>query len=109
MPPVGIVTGASRGLGLALTRALAERGWRLVVDGRDAPALAAAVGRLAGVDAIPGDVTDDWHRNALVAAAGPRIDLLVNNAGALGPAPLPPLAAYALAALRALSATTPAP
>ncbi|MGH2986297.1 MAG: short-chain dehydrogenase, partial [Solirubrobacterales bacterium] len=30
--PVGIVTGASRGLGLALARSLAERGWRLVID-----------------------------------------------------------------------------
>ena len=37
----GIVTGASRGLGLALTRALAERGWRLVVDARDGDALGA--------------------------------------------------------------------
>ena len=42
----GIVTGASRGLGLALTRALAERGWELVVDGRDAAALHAAVAEL---------------------------------------------------------------
>ncbi|MGZ4396721.1 MAG: SDR family NAD(P)-dependent oxidoreductase, partial [Gaiellaceae bacterium] len=105
MPPVGIVTGASRGLGLALTRALAERGWRLVVDGRDVRALESAVGSLEGVEAIPGDVADDWHRNALVAAAGPRIDLLVNNAGALGPAPLPPLAAYSPADLRAVYET----
>ena len=38
--PTAIVTGASRGLGLALARALAERGWRLVVDARGAEALA---------------------------------------------------------------------
>ena len=50
----GIVTGASRGLGLALTRALAERGWELVVDGRDAAALRAAVADLSGVLARPG-------------------------------------------------------
>ena len=37
--PTGIVTGASRGLGLALARALAERGWRLIVDARGAEAL----------------------------------------------------------------------
>jgi NAD(P)-dependent dehydrogenase (short-subunit alcohol dehydrogenase family) len=53
-----------------------------------------------GVLAIPGDVTDAWHRSALVAAAGERIDLLVNNAGALGPSPQPALAAYPLAELR---------
>ena len=34
--PTAIVTGASRGLGLALARALAERGWRLVIDAREA-------------------------------------------------------------------------
>jgi NAD(P)-dependent dehydrogenase (short-subunit alcohol dehydrogenase family) len=98
--PVGIVTGASRGLGLALVRALAERGWTVVVDGRDERALADAIGELEGVLAIPGDVTDDWHRSALVAAAGERIDLLVNNAGALGPSPQPALDAYPLAELR---------
>ena len=103
--PVGIVTGASRGLGLALARALAERGWRLVVDGRDEHALEAAVAGLDAVDPIPGDVADDWHRNALVAAAGLRLDLLVNNASALGPSPLPSLAAYPLAELRSVYET----
>lgn len=98
--PVGIVTGASRGLGLALVRSLTERGWRVIVDARDAQALAAAVDELEGVVAIPGDVTDDPHRRALVAAAGDRIDLLVNNASTLGPSPQPPLAAYPLAELR---------
>jgi NAD(P)-dependent dehydrogenase (short-subunit alcohol dehydrogenase family) len=98
--PVGIVTGASRGLGLALTRALAARGWRLVVDARDEQALAAAVAGLEAVDGIAGDVADARHRDALVAAAGPRVDLLVNNASTLGPSPLPPLAVYTLADLR---------
>jgi NAD(P)-dependent dehydrogenase (short-subunit alcohol dehydrogenase family) len=98
--PVGIITGASRGLGLALTRALSERGWELVVDARDAAALARAVHGLAGVVAIPGDVVDGWHRGALVVAAGERIDLLVNNASLLGPSPQPTLAAYPLAELR---------
>ena len=93
---VGIVTGASRGLGLALVRALAERGWRLVVDARGAGALEEAVSGLPGVVAIPGDVTDPAHRQALVDAAGDRLDLLVNNAGALGPSPQPRLAAYPL-------------
>ena len=95
----GIVTGASRGLGLALVRALVERGWRLVVDARGAAELERAVGRLDGVVAIAGDVSEPEHRRALVEAAGDRIDLLVNNAGVLGPSPQPRLVAYPLAEL----------
>jgi NAD(P)-dependent dehydrogenase (short-subunit alcohol dehydrogenase family) len=97
--PVGIVTGASRGLGLALARALAERGWRLVVDARGADELELARVELAAlteVAAIPGDVGDAEHRTELVEAAGPRLDLLVNNASVLGPSPQPSLAAYPL-------------
>jgi NAD(P)-dependent dehydrogenase (short-subunit alcohol dehydrogenase family) len=97
--PVAIVTGASRGLGLALARALAARGWRLVIDARGDDALERARAELAAdttVHAIPGDVTDPRHRAALVAAAGDRIDLLVNNASRLGPSPQPPLHAYPL-------------
>ena len=45
---------------------------------------------------MPGDVTDPGHRAELVAAAGGSIDLLVNNAGGLGPSPLPGLADYPL-------------
>jgi NAD(P)-dependent dehydrogenase (short-subunit alcohol dehydrogenase family) len=93
---VGIVTGASRGLGLALAQALSERGWRLVVDARNEEELDRAVGRLPRVVSIPGDVGDPAHRTALVEAAGDRIDLLVNNASTLGPSPRPALAAYPL-------------
>jgi NAD(P)-dependent dehydrogenase (short-subunit alcohol dehydrogenase family) len=96
---VGIVTGASRGLGLALTRALLGRGWRLVVDARGADALERALAGLDGVLAIPGDVADPAHRRELIEAAGGRIDLLVNNAGLLGPSPQPALAAYPLSEL----------
>jgi NAD(P)-dependent dehydrogenase (short-subunit alcohol dehydrogenase family) len=49
--PVAIVTGASRGLGLALARELAARGWRLVVDARGADALERARAELARMTA----------------------------------------------------------
>jgi NAD(P)-dependent dehydrogenase (short-subunit alcohol dehydrogenase family) len=98
--PVGMVTGASRGLGLALARALDERGWELVVDARAAGALAAATAELSRATAIPGDVADPEHRRALVEAAGDQIDLVVNNASLLGPSPQPALAEYPLDVLR---------
>ena len=95
MTPTALITGASQGLGRALAAALSERGWRLVVDGRDHDRLAAAVAALPhpeAVTAIPGDVADPDHRAALAEAVGPTLDLLVNNASDLGPSPLPPLA-----------------
>jgi NAD(P)-dependent dehydrogenase (short-subunit alcohol dehydrogenase family) len=98
----GIVTGASRGLGLALTRALSERGWGLAVDARGAEALEHAVAGLAGVVAITGDVADSEHRHRLVESAGEPIDLLVNNASLLGPSPLPLLTRYPLEELRSV-------
>jgi NAD(P)-dependent dehydrogenase (short-subunit alcohol dehydrogenase family) len=99
--PTAIVTGASRGLGLALAGALAERGWKLIVDARDGVALETAAAQLRArteVVALAGDVADPTHRAALVAAAG-ALDLLVNNASALGASPLPPLARYPLGEL----------
>jgi NAD(P)-dependent dehydrogenase (short-subunit alcohol dehydrogenase family) len=100
-----IVTGASRGLGLALASELARRGRRLVIDARGDDELESARERLAAateVVALSGDVSIEAHRRALVAAAGPEIELLVNNAGGLGPSPLPPLARYPLAELEEL-------
>ena len=94
--PVGIVTGASRGLGLALARELAKRDWMLVVDARGAEALQSSAAGLNGVVPVPGDVSDAEHRRALVEAAGDRIDLVVNNASLLGPSPQPRLADYPL-------------
>lgn len=98
----GIITGASRGLGLALTRALSKRGWLLAVDARGAEALEHAVAGLAGVVGVSGDVTDADHRRRLVETAGEPIDLLVNNASLLGPSPLPLLARYPLEDLRSV-------
>ncbi|MBV9816765.1 MAG: SDR family oxidoreductase [Solirubrobacterales bacterium] len=98
-----IITGASRGLGLALARGLATRDWTLVIDARGADALARTAAELSAtteVRALPGDVTDEWHRGALVELAGGSIDLLVNNASALGPSPQPRLEDYPLPELR---------
>jgi NAD(P)-dependent dehydrogenase (short-subunit alcohol dehydrogenase family) len=95
-----IVTGASRGLGLALGRALAERDWRLVVDARGGAGLDDAWAGVPNVTPVAGNLADVRHRRALVAAAGPRIDLIVNNASVLGPSPQPALADYPLDELR---------
>lgn len=104
--PVAIITGASKGLGRALGAALAERGWDLVLDARTAPVLQEAAGALSAygtrVEAVVGDVTDAAHRAELVAAAGKLggIDLVVNNASALGAEPLVRLADLPLEGLR---------
>jgi NAD(P)-dependent dehydrogenase (short-subunit alcohol dehydrogenase family) len=103
---IALVTGASRGLGLALAAGLAHEGYDLIIDARHSAALDAAAGRIraAGgtVTAIPGDITDPAHRLALQRAAdrAGRLDLLVNNAGTLGASPLPALADYPADELR---------
>lgn len=102
---IALITGASRGLGLALARALAGRGWRLVIDARGADALEAARAELAAlteVEALSGDVGDPHHRRALVDAAGGSLDVLVNNASLLGPSPQPTLAEYPLDVLESV-------
>src|SRR5690349_24713118 len=106
MTTTAIVTGAGTGFGLAVARSLAGRGATVIASARDAARLRAAVADLPGVRAVPGDVNDPAARAALVAAAGGRVDLLVHNAGELGPSPLPPLADYPLDALRSVLETT---
>jgi NAD(P)-dependent dehydrogenase (short-subunit alcohol dehydrogenase family) len=99
---VGIVTGASRGLGRALARELAARGWELVIDARSADELEVVRAELGdAVTAIAGDVADPVHRRDVVTAAEARgrIDAVVNNASLLGPSPQPRLADYPLVVL----------
>jgi NAD(P)-dependent dehydrogenase (short-subunit alcohol dehydrogenase family) len=94
--PTALITGASRGLGRALARALADRGWTLLLDARGAEDLDRVIRDLAdstGVVGVPGDVADPVHRTHLAEQAselGP-VDVLVNNASTLGPSPLPGL------------------
>src|SRR4051812_9359398 len=98
--PVAIVTGASRGLGLELVRALDERDWHVVVDARGEGALIEATAGLRGVTPIAGDLADAEHRPTLIAAPGPHTALVVNTGSLLGPSPQPPLADYPLDGLR---------
>lgn len=101
-----IVTGAGQGFGLALTASLAARGTTVIACARDAGRLRAATAPLPGVVPLAGDVTDPAFRAELVAATGGRLDLLVHNAGELGPSPLPTLERYPLDALRGVLETT---
>ncbi|MER7752315.1 SDR family NAD(P)-dependent oxidoreductase [Kitasatospora sp. NPDC097643] len=105
--PVALITGASRGLGLALAKALAAEGWQLVITARGAAELAAAEADLSTVTkvvALPGSIVDDEHRARLAEAAAGLggASLLINNAGTLNGAttadaqPLPRLADFPL-------------
>lgn len=90
---VALVTGGSAGLGLALSKGLAERGWEVLTDGRSAEKFKEA-DLPNSVTVVVGDLTDADHRDRLVAevAARGRLDLLVHNASTLGPLPMRPLA-----------------
>src|SRR6266511_5999450 len=105
MPNRALITGASRGLGLALARTLAADGWELLIDARgetQLQAVAAELGNRGSVHAVPGDVADEAHRLDLAAAVnalGGRLDLLVHNASLLGPSPQPPVSEYPLVEL----------
>lgn len=99
-----LITGASRGLGLALARELARSGWRLIIDARGAQDLERARRELSfhtEIFAIPGDISDASHRQQLVEAAHEAggLDAVINNASMLGPSPQPELLNYSIEAL----------
>jgi NAD(P)-dependent dehydrogenase (short-subunit alcohol dehydrogenase family) len=105
---VALVTGASRGLGRSLAGFLSAEGFELFLTARGTEALETAAEELRGrgstVHAVAGDITNSTDRAGLaerVRTRG-RLDLLVNNASELGPSPLPALAEYPLAGLRAV-------
>ena len=96
-----VVTGASRGLGLAIARELAAKGWQLIINARGETALQTAYDELAkrtSVTAVSGDITDRAHREALAVAAQSAggVDVVINNAGILGSSPQPALLDYPL-------------
>ncbi|OGB16924.1 MAG: gluconate 5-dehydrogenase [Burkholderiales bacterium RIFCSPHIGHO2_12_FULL_67_38] len=104
---VALVTGASRGLGLAMACALAAHGATVWLNGRDAASLehavaqARAAGQAAGgsAHALPFDVTDEAAASAALAqllAHSGRLDVLLNNVGQRRREPLDQLPAQAL-------------
>ena len=107
-----LITGASRGLGLALARKLSENGWGLVIDARSKETLeqvhaelsarSSGPSGMANLIAVPGSVTDAAHREELADAARKLggLDAIVNNASFLGPSPQPALMDFPLDVLQ---------
>ena len=76
-----IVTGGSKGIGLAVVQALAREGAFVVAGARSSSAELDALVAAGSARAVEGDLTTHEAVRSLVAAAGPRVDILVNNVG----------------------------
>jgi NAD(P)-dependent dehydrogenase (short-subunit alcohol dehydrogenase family) len=78
---VAVVTGASRGIGLAVVEALVAEGVRVIAGARSSSTELDALAKTGQVQIVPVDLTQPADAAALVEAAGERIDVLVNNVG----------------------------
>ena len=78
---VAVVTGASRGIGLAVVRALAGEGVRVIAGARQSSAELDELVSAQGVRVVLGDLTGPSGPAELVEVAGDRLDILVNNVG----------------------------
>jgi NAD(P)-dependent dehydrogenase (short-subunit alcohol dehydrogenase family) len=76
-----VVTGAGRGIGLAITRALVAEGVHVTAGSLSVTADLKELGAGGQVNAVPVDLSSPDGPAELVAAAGGRIDVLVNNVG----------------------------
>ena len=103
-----LITGASKGLGLALAIALAKEGWDLIINARNAALLRKAqltLGQWTKVEAISGDVRDEIHLlqfPEVLERNNWRLDLIVNNASTLGASPQPNLLDLPVEALHSI-------
>lgn len=103
-----LITGASKGLGLALATALAQEGWNLIINARNARQLRAAqlhLEKWTKVEAISGDVRDEIHLLQFpekLIQKNWRLDLVVNNASTLGASPQPNLLELPIEALHTI-------
>lgn len=99
---IALITGASKGLGFALAKQLAHKGWHLLITARNPHQLLQAKKELsvyAKVTAVAGDVRDEVHLleiAELLASNNWQLDLVVNNASALGASPMKPLLEHSI-------------
>jgi len=97
-----LITGASKGFGLALAEALARNGWQLIINARNAKTLLTTQRHLeqfTTVAAISGDVRDEIHLLQFAEKLEQlnwKLDLIVNNASTIGASPQPQLLEYSV-------------